>query len=90
VSPTHQTGLITAPVPVYFESFAPPTATHKPTVVVTWLNANGAKADFWFLADRGIVGNGHMLMLEDNSDAIADIMLEWLGAFSGKVDTGFP
>jgi pimeloyl-ACP methyl ester carboxylesterase len=46
--------------------------------IVTWLNANGAKADFCFLADRGIVGNGHMLMLEDNSDTIADIILEWL------------
>jgi hypothetical protein len=46
--------------------------------IVTWLNANGAEADFCFLADRGILGNGHMLMLEDNSDAIADIILEWL------------
>jgi hypothetical protein len=45
---------------------------------VTWLNAGGAKADFCFLADRGIVGNGHMLMLEDNSDVIADVILEWL------------
>ena len=41
--------------------------------IVTWLNGNGAKADFCFLADRGIVGNGHMLMLEDNSDEIAGI-----------------
>jgi hypothetical protein len=46
--------------------------------IVTWLNANGAKADFCFLADRGIVGNGHMLMLEDNSDEIAGIILDWL------------
>src|SRR4051794_38984120 len=46
--------------------------------IVTWLNRNGAKADFCFLADRGIVGNGHMLMLEDNSDEIAGIILDWL------------
>jgi pimeloyl-ACP methyl ester carboxylesterase len=46
--------------------------------IVTWLNAHGAKAHFCFLADRGIVGNGHMLMLEDNSDAIAGIILDWL------------
>jgi hypothetical protein len=46
--------------------------------IVTWLNGNGAKADFCFLADRGIVGNGHMLMLEDNSDEIAGIILDWL------------
>ena len=46
--------------------------------IVDWLNGNGAKADFCFLADRGIVGNGHMLMLEDNSDEIAGIILDWL------------
>src|SRR6266851_1176994 len=48
--------------------------------IVDWLNGNGARADFCFLADRGIVGNGHMLMLEDNSDAIAGIILDWLEA----------
>jgi len=52
--------------------------------IVTWLNALGAKADFCFLADRGIVGNGHMLMLEQNSDEIAGIILDWLeGARTG-------
>jgi pimeloyl-ACP methyl ester carboxylesterase len=48
--------------------------------IVSWLNANGAKAEFCFLADRGIVGNGHMLMLEQNSDEIAGLILEWLEA----------
>lgn len=47
---------------------------------MAWLSANGAKADFCFLADRGIVGNGHMLMLETNSDEIAGIILDWLEA----------
>jgi pimeloyl-ACP methyl ester carboxylesterase len=48
--------------------------------IVDWLNANGARADFCFLPDRGIVGNGHMLMLEENSDEIAGIILDWLEA----------
>jgi pimeloyl-ACP methyl ester carboxylesterase len=60
--------------------------------IVNWLNANGAKADFCFLADRGIVGNGHMLMLEDNSDAIAGVILDWLegagGAASAVTESG--
>ena len=30
------------------------------------------------LGDRGIAGSGHMLMLEQNSDEIAEIILEWL------------
>jgi pimeloyl-ACP methyl ester carboxylesterase len=46
--------------------------------IVEWLNAQGAEADFCFLPDRGIVGNGHMLMLEQNSDEIAGIILDWL------------
>jgi pimeloyl-ACP methyl ester carboxylesterase len=48
--------------------------------IVAWLKEQGAKADFCFLADRGIVGNGHMLMLEQNSDEIAGIILDWLEA----------
>ncbi len=46
--------------------------------IVTWLRAEGARADFLYLGDRGIVGNGHMLMLEQNSDAIAELVLDWL------------
>ena len=46
--------------------------------IADWLNANGAKADFIYLADRGITGNGHMLMLERNSDAIAQLIIEWI------------
>jgi pimeloyl-ACP methyl ester carboxylesterase len=51
--------------------------------IVTWLNDNGAAAELCFLGDRGIVGNGHMLMMEDNSDEIADIVMHWLEAATG-------
>lgn len=47
--------------------------------VVDWLRANGADVDFCWLPDRGIVGNGHMLMMEDNSDELADIIIGHLG-----------
>src|SRR5262249_52040163 len=33
VTPTHETGLVAAPVPVYFETFAPAAATGRPTGV---------------------------------------------------------
>jgi pimeloyl-ACP methyl ester carboxylesterase len=46
--------------------------------IVEWLNQNAAKADFVYLGDRGIVGNGHMMMLENNSDALAEQVLAWL------------
>jgi len=46
--------------------------------IVEWLNQNGAKADFIYLGDRGIVGNGHMMMLENNSDALAEQVVSWI------------
>jgi len=39
---------------------------------------SGARAEFCWLGDRGIVGNGHMLMLEANSDQIAGIIMDWI------------
>jgi pimeloyl-ACP methyl ester carboxylesterase len=46
--------------------------------IVTWLKAHGAAAEFCFLGDQDIVGNGHMLMMEKNSDQIADAIMDWL------------
>jgi pimeloyl-ACP methyl ester carboxylesterase len=37
-------------------------------------------AEFVWLPDLGISGNGHMLMMEDNSEEIATLALTWLGA----------
>lgn len=48
--------------------------------IAMWLNKIGARAEFCFLPDRGIRGNGHMMMLESNSDDIAQIIAEWLVA----------
>ncbi len=47
--------------------------------IAEWLNQNGARADFWQLGDHGITGNGHMMMLEKNSDDIARLILSWIG-----------
>jgi len=46
--------------------------------IADWLNANGAEADFIYLGDLGITGNGHMLMLERNSDAVAQLIIDWI------------
>jgi molybdopterin synthase catalytic subunit/pimeloyl-ACP methyl ester carboxylesterase len=46
--------------------------------VAEWLTEQGAKVSFVWLADRGITGNGHMLMMEANSDVVADQVLDWL------------
>lgn len=37
-------------------------------------------AEFVWLPDLGIAGNGHMLMSEDNSDEIAALIVDWLEA----------
>lgn len=46
--------------------------------IAEWLKEVGANAEFHFLADHGIGGNGHMLMLEDNSDDIANRIADWI------------
>jgi pimeloyl-ACP methyl ester carboxylesterase len=38
----------------------------------------GAKPDRLALAERGIHGNGHMMMLESNSDQVADAIIGWI------------
>jgi pimeloyl-ACP methyl ester carboxylesterase len=37
-------------------------------------------AEFVWLPERGIRGNGHMMMIEDNSDELAAMILDWLDA----------
>jgi pimeloyl-ACP methyl ester carboxylesterase len=37
-------------------------------------------AEFVWLPERGIAGNGHMPMCEDNSDEIAVLIVVWLEA----------
>ncbi|MBN9084819.1 MAG: hypothetical protein BGP04_26410 [Rhizobiales bacterium 62-17] len=43
-----------------------------------FLRQAGVKLDHIYLADRGIKGNGHMFMIEKNSDEIAGVVAEWL------------
>ena len=43
-----------------------------------FLKQAGVENTFLRLEDRGIRGNGHMLMLEKNSWAVADIVGRWL------------
>jgi pimeloyl-ACP methyl ester carboxylesterase len=45
-----------------------------------YLTQAGVKNTYIRLADRGIHGNGHMMMLERNNAAIAGVMLAWLTA----------
>jgi hypothetical protein len=36
------------------------------------------EADFIYLGDLGITGNGHMLMLERNGAALAQLIIDWI------------
>jgi hypothetical protein len=45
---------------------------------VRYLSQAGVTSTSLRLADIGIHGNGHMMMLEKNSDAIAKAMADWL------------
>ena len=46
---------------------------------VAFLKGAGADVDFIRLADRGVHGNAHMMMLEKNSDDIAAVVADWTG-----------
>ena len=48
--------------------------------IVDFLNQAGAQAGHLRLEEAGIHGNGHMMMLEKNSDAIAGALVRWLNA----------
>jgi pimeloyl-ACP methyl ester carboxylesterase len=71
------------------------TLAHIPVLVVTgeasyhaiydhctvdFLQRRNVKVDFVNLGKRGIHGNGHMLMLENNNEQIADVIRKWVGA----------
>jgi pimeloyl-ACP methyl ester carboxylesterase len=45
---------------------------------VEYLEQAGVKVDFIRLAGLGIHGNGHMMMMERNSDALAQVIVDWL------------
>jgi pimeloyl-ACP methyl ester carboxylesterase len=43
-----------------------------------WLNQAGVRTDFVRLEDAGMSGNGHMMMLEKNSDQIIRFVDDWI------------
>jgi pimeloyl-ACP methyl ester carboxylesterase len=49
-----------------------------------YLTQAGVANSFIHLVDRGIYGNGHMMMLEKNSDAIAGVIESWLRTLPAK------
>jgi hypothetical protein len=52
--------------------------TARSHCVARFLNQAGVPADLIRLPDVGIFGNGHMMMLERNSDQIARYLAGWL------------
>ena len=42
------------------------------------LAARGARSEYLALAEHGITGNSHMLMMDDNSDALAALVQDWI------------
>ena len=45
---------------------------------VKYLRNAGVNVTYTRLAEAGIHGNGHMMMLEKNNEAIAAVMMSWL------------
>ena len=51
---------------------------------VEYLQQAGVGVTFIKLADFGIHGNGHMMMLEKNSDQVAQVIANWLDKAVGR------
>jgi pimeloyl-ACP methyl ester carboxylesterase len=54
---------------------------------VAYLEQAGAHVDFVKLADIGIHGNGHLMMIEKNSDEIAGVVSDWLDKVMAKAES---
>jgi pimeloyl-ACP methyl ester carboxylesterase len=52
----------------------------NPTKFSDAMAAQGARMDVVHLSERGIIGNGHMMMLDRNSDQVAGVVRDWLVA----------
>jgi len=52
--------------------------------VAEWFAGHGAVTRFVWLPELGIDGNGHMLMMESNSDVVADVVINWLDQVTGE------
>ena len=48
--------------------------------LATWLGDIGAQSTYWYLPDKGVTGNGHMMMLENNNAEIAALIAGWIEA----------
>jgi pimeloyl-ACP methyl ester carboxylesterase len=53
---------------------------------VAYLEQAGVPVTFVKLADIGIRGNGHMMMLEKNNDRIAQVISDWLDKNMAKIE----
>jgi hypothetical protein len=53
---------------------------------VSYLEQAGAKPTHIRLADAGLHGNGHMMMMEKNSDAVAGVVANWLDKHVGPLE----
>lgn len=55
--------------------------------LIAAINAAGGHGTFYLLPEHGMKGNSHMMMLDKDNLAIADVMLEWLGGATKQAST---
>jgi hypothetical protein len=60
------------------EGFSWQSAYEDCTSFVSEINKAGGKATMLHLPQAGLVGNSHLLMMERNNLAIADLLIDWI------------
>jgi len=65
--------------PVLYVTAENSTRTQGPAIVDA-AKRSGARAEHVYLKDRGIRGNGHFAMLENNRKQVFDVFRQWMEA----------
>lgn len=66
-------------VPTGIHNFSWKDSYNSSIAFIDRINAAGGNATMWFLPEKGIRGNSHMLMHDTNNLKIADMIIKWIG-----------
>ena len=70
--------LKTVPTIIVLGDNRAPGSNDAPKALTSYLSSLGGDATTYLLPEHGISGNGHMMMMESNSEQIADLLEDWI------------
>jgi pimeloyl-ACP methyl ester carboxylesterase len=74
----NRAALKTVPTIIVLGDNRAPSSNDTPKALTSFLSGLGGDATTYLLPEHGISGNGHMMMMESNSEQIADLLEDWI------------